>query len=56
MVASLAWIITHPLAYRPAVVIVDSAQTVVEGIVSYPASNQVRIDFAVPFAGTAYLT
>ena len=55
--ASLVWTITHTLSYRPAgVVAVDSAGTQVEGIVSYPADNQVRIDFAVPFAGKAYLS
>lgn len=57
MSASSVWTITHTLSYRPAgVVTVDSAGTVVEGLVSYPADNQVRIDFAVPFAGTAYLS
>jgi hypothetical protein len=55
--ASMVWVITHDLAYRPAGVrIVDSAGTEVEGMVSYPADNQVRIDFSVPFAGTAYLS
>jgi hypothetical protein len=57
MTASTVWLITHTLGYRPAgVVTVDSAGTQVEGIVSYPADNQVRIDFSVPFAGRAYLS
>lgn len=55
--ASTVWTITHTLGYRPAgVMAVDSAGTEVEGIVSYPADNQVRIDFAVPFGGKAYLS
>lgn len=55
--ASMVWSITHSLAYHPAgVVVVDSAGTVVEGVVSYPSDNQVRIDFAVPFSGIAYLS
>lgn len=54
---SMVWVITHDLDYSPAgVVAVDSAGTQVEGMVSYPAANQVRIDFSVPFAGTAYLS
>lgn len=55
--ASNTWIIVHPLGYQPAGVrVLDSAGTEVEGIVSYPAPDQVRIDFAVPFGGTAYLS
>lgn len=57
MTALMTWVITHTLGYQPAGVrVVDSAGTEVEGIVSYPADNQVRIDFAVPFAGKAYLS
>lgn len=55
--ASLTWIITHTLGYRPGgVQVVDSAGTEVQGVISYPADDQVRIDFAVPFGGTAYLS
>lgn len=57
MTPSMAWIIVHTLGYRPAgVVTVDSAGTQVEGIISYPADDQVRIDFSVPFSGRAYLS
>lgn len=54
---AMAWMVTHDLSYRPAGVrTVDSAGTEVEGAVSYPSDNVVRIDFAVPFSGTAYLS
>lgn len=57
MTPALVWMITHDLDYRPAgVITVDSAGSEVEGAVSYPADNIVRIDFAVPFSGTAYLS
>lgn len=56
-VASAVWIIHHNLGYYPAgITAVDSAETMVEGVTSYPDINTVRLDFAMPFAGTAYLS
>jgi hypothetical protein len=55
--ATMTWTINHTLDYQPAGVrVVDSAGTEQEGMVSYPAPGQVRIDFAVPFAGKAFLS
>ena len=50
------WTITHNLNRHPAVTVVDSAGTVVEGDVSYASRNQIVLSFAVPFAGNAYLS
>ena len=51
---SAQWIINHPLGKKPAVTIVDSADSVQEGDISY-GNGQVIIDFDVPFGGKAYL-
>jgi hypothetical protein len=54
---SAAWIIVHNLGYRPGgVVVVDSAGNELEGAVSYPDVNTVKIEFGGPFSGTAYLS
>ena len=50
-----SWSITHNLGMTPAVVISDSAGTLIEGDVSYPDLNNVVLSFAAGFAGTAYL-
>lgn len=54
--SSQVWTITHPLLYQPAVTIVDSAGTVVEGAVQYVGTNIILVTFAAPFSGTAYLS
>lgn len=57
MTASTVWTINHGLDFQPAGVrVVDSAGAEQEGLVSYPSEGVVRIDFAVPFAGKAYLS
>jgi hypothetical protein len=53
---SASWLITHGLGGKPSVTVVDSAETVVIGEVTYISSTQVRIDFSSPFSGSAYLT
>jgi hypothetical protein len=54
-VPSEVWTIEHPLGFKPAVTVVDSAGSVVYGDVSY--SNQtVTIIFSAGFSGTAYLS
>lgn len=50
------WTITHPLGRRPAVTIVDSAGTPVEGDVDYPSTSVVVASFSAPFAGEALLS
>jgi len=54
-VASLTWDIVHNLNKAPAVTIVDSAGTVVEGDVILVDLNNVQLTFSAPFSGTAYI-
>lgn len=54
-VAASIWNIHHGLGVTPAVVIVDSAGTLVEGDLQYPDHNNVIVTFGAAFAGTAYL-
>lgn len=53
---SSVWTINHPLGGFPSVTVVDSAQTVVVGEVSYPNTSQVMVNFSAPFSGKAFLT
>ena len=54
--ASTTWIITHTLGGKPSVTIVDSADTVVVGEVSYNSNSVVEVNFTSAFSGFAYLT
>ena len=49
------WGIAHNLNWHPTVTVVDTANQLVEGGVTYDSSNIVTLRFASPFAGTAYL-
>jgi RNA:NAD 2'-phosphotransferase (TPT1/KptA family) len=51
---SASWTVTHNLNKRPAVVVVDSAESVVIGEVTYNSDNQVTLTFAGAFSGKAY--
>jgi len=51
-----SWTVTHTLGGKPSVMVVDSADTVVVGDVTYVSNTELRIDFTAPFAGYAYLT
>ena len=55
-VASNVWVINHTLSGKPSVTIVDSADTVVVGEVTYNSNSQVTVEFTAPFSGYAYLT
>lgn len=55
-VPAATWTIVHNLSYFPNVAVVDSADTEVEGVVSYIDGNQLKIDFSAGFAGRAYLS
>lgn len=56
-VAAAVWTITHTLGFIPGgVQIVDSTGHEIEGEVTYPAPNIVRIEFSEPVAGVAYLS
>lgn len=49
------WTVVHNLGKMPSVMVVDSAETVYIGDVSYVDSNNLVINFASPFSGKAYL-
>jgi hypothetical protein len=48
------WDVAHNLGKRPAVSVVDSGGTQVEGDVDYIDDNHVQLNFGVPFGGAAY--
>lgn len=54
--AASTWTINHTLGGKPAVVVVDSANTVVFGEVQYVGNSQVVVVFSAPFSGFAFLT
>lgn len=54
--ATDTWVINHTLGGKPSVSVVDSADTVVVGEVTYNSNSQVTVEFTVPFSGYAYLT
>jgi len=54
--ASTEWVINHTLGGKPSVTIVDSADTVVVGEVTYNSNSQVTVTFTAAFSGYAYLT
>ena len=56
LLATDTWVIDHNLGRYPAVTVVDSIKRVYEGDVVYVSENRVRIIFAAPFSGEAYLT
>ena len=53
--ASDTWTITHNLGGYPVVTVVDSANSVGLGAISYPSDMQIVIRFAASFSGKAYL-
>lgn len=54
--ASATWTIIHSLGGKPSVTIVDSADTVVIGEVTYNSNSEVVVSFTSAFSGFAYLT
>lgn len=55
-VAVETWLITHSLGGKPSITIVDTADTVVIGEVTYISDSQIRVEFTSAFSGFAYLT
>ena len=51
---STDWQFIHPYPYPPEVVVQDTAGEVQEGVVTYPSSNTIGIEFTVTIAGTAF--
>jgi hypothetical protein len=54
--ASTTWTIHHALGFNPNVTTVDSADTRIEGDVSYLDTSNVVVTFSVPIGGRAYLS
>lgn len=50
------WTVNHQLGGFPSVSVVDSANTVVFGMVTYVNESQITIEFSAPFSGKVYLT
>lgn len=53
--SSASWTIAHGLGKYPSVSVVDSAGSQIFGSVKYLDLNTVRIDFSLPFSGSAFL-
>tara|TARA_X000001382_G_scaffold108948_1_gene84976 strand:- start:187 stop:432 length:246 start_codon:yes stop_codon:yes gene_type:complete len=53
-VPAAQWVITHNLGKKSSVTVVDSADQVVIGQVTYNSVNQVTLDFQGSFSGKAY--
>lgn len=53
---STTWVINHTLGGKPSVTVVDSADTMVIGEVTYNSNSQVTVEFTAAFSGYAYLT
>lgn len=53
--AAMVWTITHNMACRPSVTVVDSAGTRIFGEIEYLNDNTVRVSFTAQFSGEAYL-
>ena len=54
-VPSDQWQVVHNLKKYPSVFVVDSAETVVIGEITYISENELIITFNAPFSGKAYL-
>jgi hypothetical protein len=54
-VPASVWTIAHNLNKFPSVVVIDSANTIVIGEISYTNLNQVVLNFSSGFSGKAYL-
>ena len=52
---STTWTINHNLNKKPSVTVVDSAETVVRGSVTYTDTNTLVLSFSAGFSGKAYL-
>lgn len=52
--ASAQWVVTHNLGKKCSVTVVDSANTIIIGQVTYNSDNQCTIDFEAAFSGKAF--
>lgn len=53
--ATMSWIINHNLNKKPSVRVENLAKDDIFGEIDYINDNTLRIEFAIPVAGTAYL-
>jgi hypothetical protein len=53
-VAATQWVIDHNLGKKCSVTVVDSAETVQIGQVTYNSVNRVTLDFEAAFSGKAF--
>jgi hypothetical protein len=53
--ASATWTINHTLNKFPSIEVVDSANDIVIGNVTYNSTSQITITFTAAFSGKAYL-
>lgn len=53
--ATEVWTIIHNLGRHPNVTVVDTADSVVYGDVTYVSNNQIQLTFSAAFSGKAYL-
>jgi len=53
--ASNSWTVNHNLEKFPAVTVVDSANNVVIGHITYTNTNSLTVSFSSSFSGKAYI-
>jgi hypothetical protein len=53
---SSTWSITHNLGFYPNVALVDSADSLIEGTITYTSATVITVTFGVATSGKAYLS
>ena len=53
-VAASQWVVDHNLGKKCSVHVVDSAETVIIGQITYNSDNRVTLDFEAAFSGKAF--
>lgn len=54
--ASVQWVVTHNLGFKPNVTVLDSAGDIVDGHIIHNSVNQLTLQFSAPISGTAQLS
>jgi hypothetical protein len=52
---TVLWTVTHNLGKFPAVMVVDTGNSVLEADIHYADANQLTVSFGAPTSGKAYL-
>jgi hypothetical protein len=55
-VPSATWNVVHSLGGRPSVTVVDSADTICYGDITYVSDTAITITFSAAFSGSCYLS